>query len=420
MRNKARLTLCAFLGTSMALGGCSSDAGRQNHDEPGQAPAVRGATATEAVTDLVELTNVAAGGMSARAGVLDLDVVDDLLDELNAGLDGDGCVVGSLVDDDTVHLSFNSCGLDGDDVTGELDVTISAKGSGASVEFDGSVDINGCGYDGQWSVTITGASIVTSGNVELSHNGVLDASVAFNASWSWGLGNLCPDIDLSVEVKEGGSTTIVEIDNLDVCEGMCAADTVVTISADGDSVSFTPADGAIVLGSGADAVLLSCDASGDIFFEDGEAGDDSNDDPPVTSDANPRTGTWGYLSYTPIENGCGFADLFDSSGDFGLRNNDNESFTVFVDFDPFDCDIDGNDYSCPDMLHVVEDTGVATLTADGTAEGTFSGNTAASGSREVTVDCIGGDCALAETLSGASFPCTFTVSYNVRHLDDLL
>lgn len=131
----------------------------------------------------------------------------------------------------------------------------------------------------------------------------------------------------------------------------------------------------------------------------------------------PATGTWGIAFSAPTTNTCGDAVDF-SSGDFGLTNNGDGTFTV----DPkdgsatFDCTVDGERFTCPER--VLRSTPLegydATLELRVSETGTFSANTEASGRRDGSATCTGSACALAPTI-GLTFPCDWSASFTASH-----
>ena len=157
------------------------------------------------------------------------------------------------------------------------------------------------------------------------------------------------------------------------------------------------------------------DDSSDDGNDDGS--DDGSDDGGAA--VEPRTGVWDYSDYDPRVNDCDIPGNYgNGGGGFGLINEGGGTFRVFPndDTDPFDCDLDGADFFCPDRATeeaVVDPQFDALLVGQATAEGTFSDPENATGSQTATIDCQGGDCGLLEAATGAEFPCTFTVDFVV-------
>ena len=82
--------------------------------------------------------------------------------------------------------------------------------------------------------------------------------------------------------------------------------------------------------------------------------------------------------------------------------------------DPFECELDGADFSCPDRATeeaVIDASYDAVLVGQAMAEGTFSDPENAIGTQSAVVDCEGADCDLVEAATGASFPCNFEVDF---------
>jgi hypothetical protein len=150
--------------------------------------------------------------------------------------------------------------------------------------------------------------------------------------------------------------------------------------------------------------------------DDGSDGADDGSDDGGTA-VEPRTGAWDYSEYQPSVNDCDIPDDYgNGGGGFGLINDGGGTFRVLPNdsTDPFDCNLDGADFDCPDRAteEAVIDPGLdALLVGQATAEGTFSDPENASGSQTAIVDCQGADCAAVEAATGADFPCTFTVNF---------
>jgi hypothetical protein len=149
-----------------------------------------------------------------------------------------------------------------------------------------------------------------------------------------------------------------------------------------------------------------------------DTGDDDDDNGDDNSGVEPRTGVWDYSDYSPEDNDCNIpSDYGNGGGGFGLVNNGDGSFTVIPndDTDPFDCDLNGADFDCPDRATETEEVPGydAVLVGQATAEGTFSDPENATGTQTAVINCEGGDCGLVELATGADFPCTFGVVFTV-------
>ncbi len=172
-----------------------------------------------------------------------------------------------------------------------------------------------------------------------------------------------------------------------------------------------------------DGVSDGTDDGSDDGADDGSDGaDDGSDGADDGSDdggaaIEPRSGAWDYSDYVPSVNDCDIpGDYGNGGGGFGLVNDGGGTFRVLPNdgTDPFDCNLDGADFDCPDRAteEAVVDPGLdALLVGQATAEGTFSDPENATGSQTAIVDCEGADCAVVEAATGADFPCTFTVNF---------
>lgn len=158
----------------------------------------------------------------------------------------------------------------------------------------------------------------------------------------------------------------------------------------------------------------------------GEVGDDDDDDsvssptPTATAgDANPVTGIWHYDEYTEVVNDCNYSDPIpgQDSGDFGLVNHEDGTFTVYPadNTDEFDCSLDKSDYECPSRAAATVDLssqGVnAVLDITASVDGEFADDETAIGEQYADIDCAGADCSAVEAQLMISFPCEIRVDF---------
>lgn len=137
---------------------------------------------------------------------------------------------------------------------------------------------------------------------------------------------------------------------------------------------------------------------------------------------SPESGTWSYDEQKP--SGCGDSSQYlrDGDGTFLVDNNGDGSFTV----DPqdggeiFDCDLNGDNYDCPERLSRSFDLSAFGL--QGTAslhvsvKGEFSSNDETSGTQTGRLECQGSGCPTVASQLGTSFPCSVSVDYQASHL----
>ncbi|MBT8495033.1 MAG: hypothetical protein KJO07_18430, partial [Deltaproteobacteria bacterium] len=266
MRIPSRLVLTPILAGAL-VAGCAddSDPGGQ---QPTSSPTSRGVTASEAMGDLITVSNMAVGGTTARANLTSADIAD-LVADFEGNLDASGCVSGALISADRVQLSFDGCALDGEIIDGDVELSLIAKASGVVIAFDGNLEIDGCGFDGAWSLAVTASSIDFDADVQLTHGSEVVGHAVASASYSWASNVLCPTIDLSVELTSGDDRVSVDIDGADACFGLCSSGASVTIDANGVVVSGSPSDAAIVIGDGDDLLSIGCGTGGVIIGGDG-------------------------------------------------------------------------------------------------------------------------------------------------------
>lgn len=129
------------------------------------------------------------------------------------------------------------------------------------------------------------------------------------------------------------------------------------------------------------------------------------------SDIEPRSGIWDFSGSAPVDDTCGYPDLYtDPPGSFGLDNNGDGTFTITAGENVFDCTLDGASFSCPGRLTGENDVGAAfgldaVVTYTVGVTGSFSSNTAMSGQQSFEILCEGADCAAVETAVGVMTPC---------------
>lgn len=130
----------------------------------------------------------------------------------------------------------------------------------------------------------------------------------------------------------------------------------------------------------------------------------------------PTPGVWRYDEYGAAENTCNSSEVdLDQSGDFRVFEVEGSEFKVdpLDGTDIFDCDLDGDDFDCPDRhAETIPVDGVdATLDVQVRATGTFESSEAASGTQVGTVTCSGSGCAAVAAYANTSFPCRVSVDF---------
>jgi hypothetical protein len=129
------------------------------------------------------------------------------------------------------------------------------------------------------------------------------------------------------------------------------------------------------------------------------------------SEAGPRSGVWNYVGSAPVDDTCGLTDLYvDPPGQFTLTNNGDGSFTIDDSENVFDCELEGDDFVCPERATGTNDVGAA-ANLDAVAHytvrvnGSLSSASQMSGRQTVTITCEGADCATVEGIVGVTTPC---------------
>jgi len=137
----------------------------------------------------------------------------------------------------------------------------------------------------------------------------------------------------------------------------------------------------------------------------------------------PLSGTWEYTDEEQLENTCSDAIDYDGAeGEFTVVDNGNGTITVdpLDGTDPFDCDLKGSDFDCPERLaEVVDLGGGAEAEIRASAEGTFKGKDKAEGTQTATMTCTNQQCENIAAMVGIPSPCTVKVSFEAEWVGDL-
>jgi hypothetical protein len=135
---------------------------------------------------------------------------------------------------------------------------------------------------------------------------------------------------------------------------------------------------------------------------------------------DPKSGNWNFVAGAQTQNTCNYDGVGGQYGDFTLDNNGG-SLTIDPQdgSDPFECDLDGNDFDCPERFQGEQDVATydATLIIHASARGSFDSNTTAAGTQHGSVTCEGGDCGALANLVGATVPCEFTEEFTASYAD---
>jgi hypothetical protein len=143
-------------------------------------------------------------------------------------------------------------------------------------------------------------------------------------------------------------------------------------------------------------------------------------DAPPGPGGGPVSGLWGYDETGPVMNdGCGSAPIAgEGPGDFTLTNHGDNTFTIAPGdgTPPFDCNLSGSAWECPDRFYDMEAVGAAVVSATARVNGGFSDAENGTGTQRVTVSCAGADCPAVSAATGATFPCHLSVDFRIEHL----
>lgn len=132
--------------------------------------------------------------------------------------------------------------------------------------------------------------------------------------------------------------------------------------------------------------------------------------------SGPVAGTWAFVNGEVTVQTCGDVIPIEvASGDFTIAVVDDAAFTVDPGdgADPFTCDLDGDDFSCPERLQekIKVASFDATLLVHVTAAGAFTSERAASGRQDATISCTGEACPQAEFYAKTTFPCEVSAAF---------
>ena len=155
--------------------------------------------------------------------------------------------------------------------------------------------------------------------------------------------------------------------------------------------------------------LAACTNNGPM--NPGGGDDDAQPDagPGPGSDVLPKQGAWYYAESTAVHSSCN-QNVQGENGEFAIDQVSPASFRIIPNDGtaPFTCSLSHGSFDCPDRAWDMEDLhpGLdANLTVHGTATGTFSASSRATGQQKATVTCTGTSC------SQLGLPCTFDVNF---------
>ncbi|MCA9636047.1 MAG: hypothetical protein KC420_08460 [Myxococcales bacterium] len=132
---------------------------------------------------------------------------------------------------------------------------------------------------------------------------------------------------------------------------------------------------------------------------------------------NPPSGNWLFVDTGVVQNTCNNNDATPNDGNFTLLNNQNGTFTVDPEdgSDPFNCVLDGENFSCPDRVQDTIQGLNASIEVSVSIVGFFDSDTYAEGTQKASVTCTGDGCGAAQIFTGIDFPCiieeSFTASF---------
>lgn len=133
------------------------------------------------------------------------------------------------------------------------------------------------------------------------------------------------------------------------------------------------------------------------------------------SDVDPKSGTWDFVEGEELENSCGsMLDL--ASEEFELTANNDGTFTIDTPEvqGPFPCEIDGDEFECPDRLLRLSIGLDARIEVRSRDVGVFMSTTSASGVRSADVTCSGTQCQQAAAILGGTVPCARAIAFTVE------
>ena len=137
---------------------------------------------------------------------------------------------------------------------------------------------------------------------------------------------------------------------------------------------------------------------------------------------SPATGNWHFTAGNITSDTCNYPDPpVDPSGDFHVQNNGDGTLLITPgDGTPaFTCTLSGSSLSCPDRYN--DDIDASPLAAifhiHASAQGTFSSDTALSGSQTADVTCDGAQCDMAAAGVGITVPCSYSQNFTASFVN---
>ncbi|HUS32881.1 MAG TPA: hypothetical protein VMZ53_30475 [Kofleriaceae bacterium] len=158
--------------------------------------------------------------------------------------------------------------------------------------------------------------------------------------------------------------------------------------------------------------LAACTTNNGPMSSGDDDGDDAAPDAGTsTTSVTPVAGLWYYAESSAVHSSCS-QPVQGEAGEFGIDMVTKSAFRIVPNDGtlPFSCTLAGAEFDCPDRAWDSEELANldATLIVHGTAEGTFSSSTRATGQQHATVTCTGSDC------GSLGLPCTFDVNFVIR------
>jgi hypothetical protein len=151
---------------------------------------------------------------------------------------------------------------------------------------------------------------------------------------------------------------------------------------------------------------------------------DATPPPPEFGDTppsfQPETGVWTYRRGAIEDNTCGAYTWADRDTPFRIPFSDDGTFVVEQGppWGDFACFITGDAFTCPRRgagSEPIANTDVTIHYSVGIT-GDVESATAMSGVQRAELHCEGSQCALAPTVLGVSFPCGWTIPFEVTHV----
>jgi hypothetical protein len=239
---KTRTITSTLLALSFTVACASEEPAGTGNESQQPESRERAMRSAEATGKLLVLSNAAIGAnqIGQRANFTE-DLEGDIevgIEEFEDSLQDPSCFSYDLIAHSDSHVEvrfdFSDCdadsGLEG--IAGEFSVDIQDTDDDETLDCDfaGELDVDGYGFDGDWSVDIgTEGRAAIAGELDIRLPDGEVVSTLLDAVWS-DVGSLCPSLTQHLDIGTGVDSIAIDLEGLDLCSGsLCGSEVGITI-----------------------------------------------------------------------------------------------------------------------------------------------------------------------------------------------